>query len=74
MKITVKRRIDELGRLVLPKDFRECLGIEAGDLIEFMPTDEGIILKKAESQSEKKESRQRKTESIAVHSDARLGN
>jgi AbrB family looped-hinge helix DNA binding protein len=47
MKYTVKRCVDKLGRLVLPKDMRNLYGIHTGDTIEIMATEEGILLKSA---------------------------
>ena len=63
MRIAVKRRIDEFGRLVVPKDYREYYGIEEGDLIEFIATDEGIIIRKAEKQPPKEKSNKKRTQS-----------
>ena len=34
MKTSVTRKIDELGRVVIPSDFREELGIEPGEKVE----------------------------------------
>ena len=34
MKRSVTRRLDDLGRITVPADFREELGIEAGDALE----------------------------------------
>lgn len=45
MKYTIKRCVDKLGRLVLPKDMRSLYGIKTGDIIEIMATEEGILLK-----------------------------
>lgn len=42
----VTRRIDNLGRLVIPKDVRDRLEIGAGDEIEFFLDGEYIALRK----------------------------
>ena len=42
----VTRKIDELGRIVIPKEIRKNLGIRDGDAIEIFTSDESIILKK----------------------------
>ena len=34
MKRSVTRRLDDLGRIVIPSDFREELGMELGEKIE----------------------------------------
>ena len=47
MKSTgVVRRIDELGRIVIPKEIRKNLRIKNGDSLEIFLDDEAIILKK----------------------------
>ena len=47
MKSTgVVRRIDELGRVVVPKEIRRNLGIKAFEQLEIFIEDENIILKK----------------------------
>ena len=47
MKTTgVIRRIDELGRLVIPKEIRRNLGIRDGENIEIFTDDSSIVLKK----------------------------
>ena len=43
----IVRRIDELGRVVIPKELRRTLGIREGEEIEVTPTEENaLILKK----------------------------
>ena len=47
MKSTgVIRRIDELGRIVIPKEIRRNLGIRDGENIEIFTDNDSIILKK----------------------------
>jgi len=47
MKATgVVRRIDDLGRIVIPKEIRRTLKISEGDSLEIYVSDEEIILKK----------------------------
>ncbi len=40
------RRIDELGRVVIPKEIRKNLSIKAGDCIEIYTNKEQVVLKK----------------------------
>ena len=40
------RKIDELGRVVLPKEFRELLTLNMGDDIEIKVTGSSIVLTK----------------------------
>ena len=42
------RRVDELGRIVIPKEMRKELGIDQKDPIEIYVDDSSIILKKYE--------------------------
>nr|DAJ09143.1 MAG TPA: stage V sporulation protein T [Caudoviricetes sp.] len=47
-KITgISRKVDELGRVVIPKELRKNLGIEEGDLIEISLKGHDVILRKA---------------------------
>ncbi|MDU1421961.1 AbrB/MazE/SpoVT family DNA-binding domain-containing protein [Clostridium sporogenes] len=47
MKSTgIVRRVDELGRIVIPKELRRTLNIEEGDGLEIYTEGEQIILKK----------------------------
>lgn len=45
MKFAMKRCMDGLDRIVLPKDMRDHYGIQAGDELEIIATEEGILLK-----------------------------
>lgn len=42
----IVRKIDELGRIVLPKELRKCLNINTGDDFQIRLDDEKIILEK----------------------------
>lgn len=43
----IVRRVDELGRVVIPKELRRTLGIREGEEIEVTPTEgRGLLLKK----------------------------
>lgn len=47
MKATgIVRRIDDLGRLVLPIELRRVMGIKVKDYVEIYVDDDSIILKK----------------------------
>ena len=47
-EIGIVRRIDELGRIVIPKDLRKQLGIQEGDLLEMNLENEKIVIEKFE--------------------------
>ena len=42
----IVRRIDDLGRIVIPKEIRKTLRIKDGDPLEINISNENIILKK----------------------------
>ena len=47
MKSTgIVRKVDELGRIVLPSDLRKSLGIEVKDSLEIYTSGDSVILKK----------------------------
>ena len=49
MKATgIVRKVDELGRIVLPVEIRRTLGVKIKDAIEIFVDEEHIILKKYE--------------------------
>ncbi len=39
--IGITRRMDDLGRVVIPKEVRQSLGINEGDFLEIVGTDRG---------------------------------
>ena len=44
MKKEIGRQIDELGRLVIPKDFRKLYGLKGGTTVYFTIKDDGILI------------------------------
>ncbi|MBQ3755312.1 MAG: AbrB/MazE/SpoVT family DNA-binding domain-containing protein [Clostridia bacterium] len=42
----IVRRIDELGRIVIPKELRKTMRLKVGDEMEILSTAEGLTLKK----------------------------
>jgi len=54
----IVRRIDHLGRLVLPKEIRKAYFIDKGDPMEIIPMEEGILLRKHDT-----------TENFSLHMD-----
>lgn len=46
MKATgIVRRIDDLGRIVIPREVRETLNIECGEALEIFTNENCVILK-----------------------------
>lgn len=48
--IGITRKMDELGRLVIPSEIRKSLGIHALDTIEMIPFENGVWIQKSEEQ------------------------
>ena len=48
MEFEMKRKIDELGRIVLPIDMRTYYEIASGDSVVLLPVREGIQIAKAD--------------------------
>lgn len=47
MAAAIVRKIDDLGRIVLPKEIRKTLNIKNNDELEFLVDEDKIILKKS---------------------------
>ena len=50
MERKILRKVDEIGRVVLPKDVRDNYEIVTGSELEIIQTEEGILLKKHASE------------------------
>lgn len=44
--VGIVRRIDELGRIVIPKEMRKTMRLQVGDEMEISANDEGLTLKR----------------------------
>jgi AbrB family transcriptional regulator (stage V sporulation protein T) len=49
----IVRRIDDLGRIVIPKEVRKVNGWKAGTPVEMFATDEGIMVREYKTDVEK---------------------
>lgn len=49
MNIKIIRKVDKLGRIVIPKDVRSTLSIKDGDDIEITLENNSIVIRKAQS-------------------------
>ncbi len=49
MKFAVIKKIDTLGRVVIPIEMRKHYGIELNDKIELVPSKNGILIKNSKS-------------------------
>lgn len=52
MKFVTKRKIDELGMIVIPIEFRRFFNLSAGDSVEMKATKYDIIISKATAEQE----------------------
>lgn len=41
----IRKTIDQLGRITVPKAFRTATGMDIGDEVEICQTNEGILIK-----------------------------
>lgn len=48
--VGIVRKIDQLGRIVIPMEIRRQNGIADGDGMEILPTTDGIIIRKCSGQ------------------------
>ena len=53
MEFVFVRKIDELGRVVLPRDIRNNLKLKMGDEIDVSVVDGAVILKKTKKEETK---------------------
>ena len=51
MEIKIIRKVDELGRIVIPKQIRELLYLYSGDDIEITVRENVILLKKSKGEA-----------------------
>ncbi len=45
MYLGIRRRLDDLGRLVIPMELRKMYGIKNNDELEILATEKGILIK-----------------------------
>ena len=43
--IGIVRKMDSLGRVVIPKEFRRVFGLKTNEAIEILATEKGILLR-----------------------------
>ncbi len=44
----IARRIDHLGRIVIPSEYRKVFGIEIGDLLDMTIEGDGVVVRRLE--------------------------
>lgn len=50
--MSVKSRIDDIGRLYISKEMRKKLNIKQGDILELIATDNLIVIEKCEAEED----------------------
>lgn len=55
MEITFIRKIDELGRIVIPKDVRRSFDLKKNTYVRISAKDGQLVISKIESECEKKQ-------------------
>ncbi len=46
MNFSIKKSLDTLGRIVIPKNLREYYDIKLGEELSLVPTEDGILIVK----------------------------
>lgn len=49
--VGIPRKIDGLGRLVLPKELRQLYNLETGSYVELIPTENGFLIQREVNKS-----------------------
>lgn len=51
----IRKHIDQLGRITIPKSFRAVAGMDVGDEVEICQIDAGILIKPIEEKDKENE-------------------
>ena len=51
LEYKIIKKVDRLGRIVLPLEMRKCYGIELNGSIEIIPVEKGVLIRKSECES-----------------------
>ena len=55
MEYKIIKKVDRLGRIVLPLEMRKCYGIELNGSIEIIPAENGILIRKNDREDVRKQ-------------------
>ena len=61
MKFEIKRTVDPLGRIVIPKQMRTHYAIDTGNDVVIIPAEDGIFIKKAKKEKSPKRQKSKAT-------------
>lgn len=64
----IVRRIDELGRVVIPKELRKTLRLSQGEQVEIYTADDALVLRKYSELDDRREQVSRMCEALAAES------
>lgn len=53
--MAIERKVDDLGRVVLPKEMRDSLGVENGNKVSITREEDSIIIKNCKETKTRKE-------------------
>ena len=59
LNIGITRRLDHLGRIVIPKELRNTYKLVERDMIEVIGTEEGILLRLPQIEISRKQSKEK---------------
>ena len=51
----ITRKVDELGRVVIPSEYRTAYGIDCREMVEFIPQEDGVLVRRQGVDSNKNE-------------------
>ena len=55
LEYKIIKKVDRLGRIVLPLEMRKCYGIELNGSIEIIPAENGILIRKNDREDVRKQ-------------------
>ena len=59
MRVGIRKKIDNLGRITIPISYRRSYGLEEGEEVSVIDTDEGVLIFNPNKKKEKDNCKQR---------------
>lgn len=53
MRVGIRKKVDNLGRITIPISFRRSYGLEEGEEVSIIDTDEGVLIFNPNKRKEK---------------------
>lgn len=60
MRVGIRKKVDNLGRITIPISFRRSYNLEEGEEVSIIDTDEGVLIFNPNKKKEKDNYKQRK--------------